>query len=602
MDILLEKIVQSSGMQFRQDAWGTPEDIALQASIAEIGMQNFPTVRHLNLDQYEVVQGHRRIAAARALGWASVECTVLEIGVEEAHRISIQENSMRSNLTPLEMALTMQAARKELGLEYTSKLWNVTPQTVLSYLRILDLPEPLRLDVHSGKIAKSAVPGLIAVYQGMGEKATISMVHEATKEHGDIGSAELISRIRNHMSYTTAEFNPLDGGNGTKVDFPLNKMFPIKPSLTKKADKIMEEAGIPAAYVEEFNKMAAYIAAGTNLLLQPWLVEPIPQIQMERVVAYVAPPACNDCPLNVTVKETVYCTFKPCLLRKKMSWGTLEFERALKKFHMKKYSQSTDGIGIAIDEYDGPYRREDKTKENKYKTMLAKGEVEHLRLQEHHCQGGEWIATGNEYAQVVDCTPVAIKQAKKEGRKRANDNANTQSRQPTKAEKEAQAAKQAAIELQGRVFTRFFKEYLLDLMVSKIQAGIPELMVFRNIDDADVQRYFGKNIKVTDGNRLDYYRRLSCLPLTQRWGEWEAKREGALSVVDKYKGVLTTLGVTLPEGFDAKLQSLLVEEGALAAEAGPVAVAERLQTVAAEWDVKLPTEEEAEETDEEEDE
>lgn len=65
------------------------------------------------IDKYEVVCGHRRLAAARLAGLAEVECKVVTIGDAEALEIMLVENSARRDVPPLQEAA---ALRQLIGM------------------------------------------------------------------------------------------------------------------------------------------------------------------------------------------------------------------------------------------------------------------------------------------------------------------------------------------------------------------------------------------------------------------------------------------------------------------------------------------------------
>ncbi len=95
-----------------------PEDPDIQElakSFAGIGMIHPLAVRWvdppeiLNTDgHYEVRAGHRRLAAAEALGWESVRCEVYDWTDEEAFLVTMEENRATKDLTPLEEVLLCQ--------------------------------------------------------------------------------------------------------------------------------------------------------------------------------------------------------------------------------------------------------------------------------------------------------------------------------------------------------------------------------------------------------------------------------------------------------------------------------------------------------------
>jgi ParB family chromosome partitioning protein len=64
------------------------------------------TVRQLADRKFEVIAGHRRLAAARAAGWTEVPCRVLDLDDRSAKIIALEENLRR---TPVANALEAQA-------------------------------------------------------------------------------------------------------------------------------------------------------------------------------------------------------------------------------------------------------------------------------------------------------------------------------------------------------------------------------------------------------------------------------------------------------------------------------------------------------------
>lgn len=90
----------------------------LAASLKSHGLIQPLTVRPLGhlqvgensrrIDKYEVVCGHRRLAAAQLAGLAEVECKVVNIGDAEALEIMLVENSARRDVPPMQEADALQ--------------------------------------------------------------------------------------------------------------------------------------------------------------------------------------------------------------------------------------------------------------------------------------------------------------------------------------------------------------------------------------------------------------------------------------------------------------------------------------------------------------
>lgn len=92
----------------------------LAASIREIGLIQPVTVRaaiingNIAKDGFQIVAGHHRVAAARALGWTEIDAIVVQAeGHLEAELIEIDENLVRSELSVAQRA-HYTARRKEV--------------------------------------------------------------------------------------------------------------------------------------------------------------------------------------------------------------------------------------------------------------------------------------------------------------------------------------------------------------------------------------------------------------------------------------------------------------------------------------------------------
>ena len=92
----------------------------LAASIREIGLIQPVTVRaaiingNVAKDGFQIVAGHHRVAAARALGWTEIDAIVVQAeGHLEAELIEIDENLVRSELSVAQRA-HYTARRKEV--------------------------------------------------------------------------------------------------------------------------------------------------------------------------------------------------------------------------------------------------------------------------------------------------------------------------------------------------------------------------------------------------------------------------------------------------------------------------------------------------------
>lgn len=116
-------------------------------------------------DLYEVVIGHRRLLAARRLGWVSLRAEVVE-GDERAVLLArIHENAKRDDLSPLERALEAREALKAAGdnIEEAALMLGVSVATVDAWLQVLQWPKDIQLALDEGKISRGVARWLARI-------------------------------------------------------------------------------------------------------------------------------------------------------------------------------------------------------------------------------------------------------------------------------------------------------------------------------------------------------------------------------------------------------------------------------------------------------
>jgi ParB family chromosome partitioning protein len=87
---------------------------SLVDSIRELGQLNPLFVRPVDGGRFELIAGHRRLAALKLLGWRTAHCRIYDgISDDAAYDLAVSENCMRFDLTELEVARA-EAKLKEL--------------------------------------------------------------------------------------------------------------------------------------------------------------------------------------------------------------------------------------------------------------------------------------------------------------------------------------------------------------------------------------------------------------------------------------------------------------------------------------------------------
>lgn len=103
--------VQASPRNPRHKVEGLDE---LAASLDTYGLLQPVVVRRVN-GAYELIAGHRRLAAAKQLGWAQIAAVVRNEADDQAYLLTLTENLQREDLTPKEEAAALEVLVRERG-------------------------------------------------------------------------------------------------------------------------------------------------------------------------------------------------------------------------------------------------------------------------------------------------------------------------------------------------------------------------------------------------------------------------------------------------------------------------------------------------------
>jgi ParB family chromosome partitioning protein len=143
-----------------------PESLSeLADSIRQQGVIQ-PILAEQRVDgSYLIVAGERRWRASRMAGLDEVPVIVRDFSPEQKLEIALIENVQREDLTPLEEARAYHHLMDALGLSQQEVADKVGKKrsTVANSLRLLKLPEAMRLSVETGQITAGHARALLSV-------------------------------------------------------------------------------------------------------------------------------------------------------------------------------------------------------------------------------------------------------------------------------------------------------------------------------------------------------------------------------------------------------------------------------------------------------
>lgn len=136
----------------------------LASSVREHGILQPLLVRELG-HGYQLVAGERRWLAAKKAGLPTVPCRVVDIVDKTACEFALEENLKRRDLSDLEKAQAFRdyLAHFQCTIEELARQLSMSRSTVSNLLRLLDLTEPVKNALQSGRITTGHARALLAL-------------------------------------------------------------------------------------------------------------------------------------------------------------------------------------------------------------------------------------------------------------------------------------------------------------------------------------------------------------------------------------------------------------------------------------------------------
>jgi len=104
--------------------------------------------------RFRVIAGNLRLMACRRLSLPAVPCIVRQFTKKDKYMITLQENIMRSDMSPVELASALRKIKEEFGLKNTeiAEMVGKSQGWVSNHFQILDADEEIKGAVEEGKI------------------------------------------------------------------------------------------------------------------------------------------------------------------------------------------------------------------------------------------------------------------------------------------------------------------------------------------------------------------------------------------------------------------------------------------------------------------
>jgi ParB family chromosome partitioning protein len=192
--------------------------------------------------EYELIAGERRLLAAKLLGLIVVPAIIRKVSLErEKLELAVIENIQRENLNPIETARAFQRLQEEFRMtqrEIAAKLGK-SREVVANAMRLLDLPEYIRVAVEKAEMSESNARFLIAIEDPSAQKHLFE----------DILQNKLTTRdVKERVQQMGG-----NGAGGARRGRPPKSEQHLAPELRAMQDSLSSDLGAPVEIQKNAN-------------------------------------------------------------------------------------------------------------------------------------------------------------------------------------------------------------------------------------------------------------------------------------------------------------------------------------------------------------
>jgi ParB family chromosome partitioning protein len=201
-------------------------------------------VRSKGDGDYELVAGERRLRAATAAGLARIPAVIRELTNEQSLEVALIENIQREDISPVDAAVAYKRLCDEFGLSQEDIAFGVgkSRSAVANTMRLLNLPEEVRMHIKSGRISEGHARAILSVE---GETEQVECARRIVEAGLSVREAERLTRewsksrsargIRADVSRETS-ISAKDP-NALEIEARLREVFGTKVKLIRNKDR-----------------------------------------------------------------------------------------------------------------------------------------------------------------------------------------------------------------------------------------------------------------------------------------------------------------------------------------------------------------------------
>lgn len=228
----------------------------LAISIQNQGIIQPITVRKMGYDRYQIIAGERRLKASKVAGISEIPAYIRVANDEQMLEMALVENIHRSDLNPLEIAISFQRLIEECKIrqEELSRKVGKDRSTVSNYIRLLQLPTKIQLAIRDNVISMGHARALITIEN---EEKQLLILHRIIEKKLSVRQVEdIVRRLADEQPLKKRSMNTILPFKFERVKDSLNKKLNTNVELkisTKGSGSII----IPFRSDEEFDTIVS---------------------------------------------------------------------------------------------------------------------------------------------------------------------------------------------------------------------------------------------------------------------------------------------------------------------------------------------------------
>jgi ParB family chromosome partitioning protein len=201
----------------------------LKESIKQKGIIQAVTVRRMGDGLYQLISGERRIRASTELGLKSIPAYVIQVkSDQEMLELALVENLQREHLNPIEIAISYQRLMHEVGLSAEDVGTRVGKDrtTVVNFLRLLKLPEPIQRALRTNQLSMGHARALVALPS---EEVQLQLYERIVKNDLNVRQVEKLVRDQGKKTGKKAAISPRsDRGEVSSIEERMQRVLGTK--------------------------------------------------------------------------------------------------------------------------------------------------------------------------------------------------------------------------------------------------------------------------------------------------------------------------------------------------------------------------------------